>query len=339
LIYNWRHEIGSFAIDSSSSSPIKALETGNMTYYTSDCDHGGIIHLYFQSVTSEEPISIQLPDALDQRIRHFTSPPYLGREIQVFPSCYLGQIDPSLHPFRPLDPDSGRLPIMCAPQVRHQLGIAAKHPDDVFFVLHAFSVGIIDLALQQGHIFYADPLSFVWWDRPQYYLVEDALRRLFCAFMPAQGGFPLHSSAVVRHNRAALLVAPDGGGKSTAAELCPDGLVLCDDRNILRQHDSEILVHSTPWGRICSGPSSAQLGAVFLLEKADFFELSLLSKRELMAFLWQDNSFLWMQQPVSHRVRAYDDLAAMIHAVPTFRLKFPHDYIDWKAVDSAMGVK
>ncbi len=333
----WSHRIADVEFQTACETPIKALDAGRFTPFRSRPQSADVCH-HLHAVNPEELDAPPVSPALKSRLSACTSPEQLGRGIQVFVPYRKGAVAAALRPFLQCAPGTTDVPIARAARVRAQLERAAEHPADVFLIRHALSVEIMDLARHEAHVFFAEGAAESWWAHPDYSRVENGVRRLFCAFMPGRAAFPIHSSAVVRDGRAALFVAPDGGGKSTVARLAGDGAaILSDDRNILRRHPDGLRVHGTPWGRTCTGPASAPLGAVYLLQKAARFELAPIGKKDMISFLWQDNALIWAQLPVSHRVQALDCLSDMIRESPTYRLRFPKDRIDWDAVGSAMS--
>lgn len=87
-------------------------------------------------------------------------------------------------------------------------------------------------------------------------------------------GMLLHAVAVCLHNKAYLLVAPSGVGKTTHARLwlehIPGTYILNGDKPFLRCTGGEIRVYGSPWqGKEDLGiNASAPLAGIFLLERA-----------------------------------------------------------------------
>ena len=79
-------------------------------------------------------------------------------------------------------------------------------------------VTIRDFSRNQIDIYYAKELGGYMPDRKAYlpgYHVASNLRQIFSTFFPYFSAFLLHSSGVIRGDRAALFLAPDEGGKTT----------------------------------------------------------------------------------------------------------------------------
>ncbi|MBU0491735.1 MAG: hypothetical protein KKA73_10055 [Chloroflexi bacterium] len=163
------------------------------------------------------------------------------------------------------------------------------------------------------------------------------LQHMFVAFLPQFSAVMVHSSGVVRNQRAALFLAPDAGGKTTVLSLSTDGLLLSDDQIILREEAGDIVAHATPFGQMTSGPVQAPLGGLFVLEKAPHFELAPFKPAELVKMLWDEHLYYTSLLPQPLKLRAFDLFYEMCHRVPVYRMRFPKDYVDWDAIDAAMA--
>jgi hypothetical protein len=148
----------------------------------------------------------------------------------------------------------------------------------------------------------------------------------------------IHSSAAIRHGKAAFFLVKGRGGKTTVASQAPLATVLGDDQIILRKQNGKFLAYSTPWGRIIGDPISAMLGGFFLLEQAEKFELIPLKPRRMLEYLWNEHAHLTSVLPPKSRLRAFDLVDEAVHQVPLYRLLVPLNGIDWEAIDAAMGV-
>jgi hypothetical protein len=92
-------------------------------------------------------------------------------------------------------------------------------------------------------------------------LVANALTRLSAVL--------IHGAGAIISDKTAVFLAPDEGGKSTAINLSTEEEILSDDHIVLQGEIGNVMVHSTPFGFKTCGPREAELGAFFLLEKAD----------------------------------------------------------------------
>ena len=98
-----------------------------------------------------------------------------------------------------------------------------------------------------------------------------------CRLMADRNAAALHSAAAIVNGRALVFAGHSNAGKSTITTMLKSSTrfrhveILCDDRNIVRNHDGTWLTHGT-W---CHGTvkdvsaSSAPLAAILFLEKSD----------------------------------------------------------------------
>ena len=159
---------------------------------------------------------------------------------------------------------------------------------------------------------------------------------ILAPFLPLFGAFMLHSSSSVLNNKAALFLARDEGGKTTVMKSAKPRDVLSDDQNIIKKENGVFFVHSTPWSTFPNGPRKARLGGLFLLKKANEFSLSRINPVDMLAYLWAEHVGYTLFMPKKLRVAAFDLLQEACRSVPTYRMRFSKDYIDWDAVDRAM---
>lgn len=117
----------------------------------------------------------------------------------------------------------------------------------------------------------------------------------------------------------------------------PNQFVLNDDRVILRREASQIIAHSTPFGRIYNGPQQASLGSLFLLEKAARFEISPIHSSEIVKYLWDEHYIIWGILPKVLRTRAFELVCDACKQAATYRLRFSKEEVDWRAIEAAMS--
>jgi hypothetical protein len=162
------------------------------------------------------------------------------------------------------------------------------------------------------------------------------LRPMFASFLPCFSAIQVHGAGVIRNGRAALFMARDGGGKTTALSHVAEELVLNDDQIILRQENDGIVAHATPFGSMTAGPCQAPAGALFILYKAPQFELRPISSVDIVQPIWREN---WgYTDPLSKdlKVKAFDVLCDFCLKTPVYQMNFPKDSVDWDAIDAAM---
>jgi hypothetical protein len=220
-------------------------------------------------------------------------------------------------------------PLLKSPRVRSKLRKCLNHQEDISLEMHSESFSIFDFFHRKLMIYYLS-------SRKNSLESSTVGPGILAPFFPLFGGFMLHSSSSVLNNKAALFLAKDEGGKTTVMKNVAEGDVLSDDQNILKKETSAFFVHSTPWTTFPNGPRKARLGGLFLLEKAGEFSLSPINPVEMLAYLWAEHVGYTLFMPKKLRVTAFDLLQEACRSVPTYRMRFPKDYIDWDAVDRAM---
>jgi hypothetical protein len=162
------------------------------------------------------------------------------------------------------------------------------------------------------------------------------LRQIFSTFLPIFSAALIHSSGVMRNDLVSLFLAPSTGGKTTVIGLSNDGFVLSDDQVILRKKADKVIAYGTPFGRVTDGPNCADLGGLFLLEKAERFELISIKPADMLEYMWSAQLQYTYLLPMEIRTQAYQVLYDTCHQVPCYLMRFPKDQVDWDAIDKAM---
>jgi hypothetical protein len=223
-------------------------------------------------------------------------------------------------------------PLLRAPMVRARLRSALDRSEEVLATDRAGGLMVWTVGEDVMDFYYFLELA-----DPREERVARNYQHMFFAFLLDFFALPVHSSGLIRGDRAALFLAPDEGGKTTALQLAPDGHLLGDDQVIVKREGEGIIAHATPFGKLTSGPGQAPLGGLFVLEKANCFELTPFKPAELVKVLWDEHLSYTSILPRPLKLRAFDLLYDMCHRVPVYRLSFPQDHIDWAAVDTAMA--
>jgi hypothetical protein len=231
-------------------------------------------------------------------------------------------------------PPSPESPLLGSAEAREIISRALEgaDPERTALLLHLMTIEIRDFARRTATVLVA-PGYRALLDTPQ---AGQSLRMLFSLFLPSCGRFLLHCAGVRIGGAAVALLAPDSGGKSTAASLAPAGAVICDDRAMVSREGGRFVLHPTPWNLAGEGPGSA-LSAVVLLSKGTGFSLSPAGARDAAAFAWADNMHFFRDIPRGDREAAFDLVGSMCSSVPCLRMTFPPDRIDWDALAGAAG--
>jgi hypothetical protein len=237
-------------------------------------------------------------------------------------------------------PDQLDGPILRSPLVRARLQACLDRPEKTDIAIAQDQVDIRDFLCNTLEVFYTSERGG--YDEelqgyfPEYWVAAN-FRQMFSSFLPSFSAILIHSSGVIRDDKAALFLAPDSGGKTTVLNLSDGGILLNDDQVILRWEKSEIVAHGTPLGRMTSGPCGARVGALFVLDRGRRFRLTPLHPADLVQCLWTENQNYTFFLPQHLKKRAFDILHKACHQVPTYRMYFPKDHVDWDAIDAAMA--
>jgi hypothetical protein len=244
------------------------------------------------------------------------------------------------HPFMKPDPEdvpllaqfthhpenTWKTAILRAPAVRARLRAIQDRSAHIGLEMRPSSVTIFDFMQRELDIFYAADQGVI----DANCCIGSSLFAPLAAALPAA---LLHSASVIIDQRAMLFLAPDEGGKTTAAALAPrDAAILCDDQNLVRQSGERLIVYGTPWGRYFNSVQSAPLAGLFYLEQSPSFELIPLNPAQALQALWGDHRTIYLCQPHPVKACAFNFLARLCRSVPVYRLRFPKDYINWEAV-------
>lgn len=169
------------------------------------------------------------------------------------------------------------------------------------------------------------------------------IRRLTAVYFPLFGKVQIHCSGVVRHGpggapSAALFLARSGGGKTTTARLNQGGTLLSDDQVVVERAAGRFVAHATPFARLPVTAAQAPIAALILLEKAQTFSLRPCPPTDVALHLHNDHAAYTRWLPVALKKQVFDFFCDLAYTLPTYRMSFSKDFIDWDAVDAALGV-
>jgi len=115
--------------------------------------------------------------------------------------------------------------------------------------------------------------------------------------------------------------------------------VLSDDTIILRKEANGLIAHGTPWGQFSGVPQQARVGAFFVLEQAQRFQLTPLGYIDALEQLANAGLRPDPALPEHLRVQAFEFLHSVWREAATYLMRFPKDYVDWNAIDAAMATR
>lgn len=239
-------------------------------------------------------------------------------------------------------PDWFENSILRCPQVRRRLSSFAGRSEELELWVGENIVYMIDFSCNRIDIFYTEKHGDHVTERQSYmpedYVVSN-IRQIFSNFLLYFSAMLWHASGVVRGDRAALFLAPHGGGKTTVARQSNGNPILNDDHIILRKKGDVVVAHGTPLGSMTSGPCQAAVGALFMLEKASFFQLEPLPPSEFVRYLWSEHRNYTFFLPKPLKQRAFRMLCNLCYRTPGYLMRFPENYVDWDAIDAVMDKK
>jgi hypothetical protein len=221
-------------------------------------------------------------------------------------------------------------PLLAATQVKARLEQAREHADQLVVEMHQEAVTILDFSTHRADMFFNPDFGM----QLRQHGIGPAM---LAPFMPHFSAMLLHASAIVRNGKTALFLAPDEGGKTTAARLSPDGIILCDDQVLVRQTHQGFQASGTPWGLYRNSKLQAPLCGLFLLEKSRHFAIDPLKPTELRRYLWEEHKNQLAILPMPLQSKASEIAIAISNSAPTWKLSFSKDAIDWEAIDIALA--
>jgi len=206
--------------------------------------------------------------------------------------------------------------------------VLAHRNSDVLVVITDEVVEMLNFAERRARIYFTPQAS------PH---IQNLLYHIFSSFFVLEQATILHSSGLIREGRAALFLAPSGGGKSTVVDLAPeDTILLSEDMVMTRYVEGSFLAFGTPLGGKTDGPNKAEIKGFFKLRKGKQFKLTRLNPKEVLGEVWDDNYPLWSFLPVKYRLTLFSLYYDMFSNVPAFRMEFPRDFVDWDQIDKIL---
>lgn len=141
-------------------------------------------------------------------------------------------------------------------------------------------------------------------------------------------GGHIHSSAVLYRGKVYLFSADSGVGKSTLTQrickLCPDAVIINDDKPSFRIIDGKCIVYGTPFagGTDKQINAKAELGGIFFLERSENPEISEITSSEKITCLLQQTTRI-PEQTYSDKLLSM--LALIIENYPIYKFRVTDD--------------
>ncbi len=269
---------------------------------------------------------------IKKSFRFFRTPgrPRLRFVFHRIPAARAQRASRNFLPLQELAARSGTAsPLLASRRIRERLRRVRIDPSWTALELKKNAVTILDFGRLRADLFRSEPKEGV----REAFGFGPAMLGLF---LPAIDACLLHAAAIVRDGKAAVMLAADEGGKTTAVRLAPSGIILGDDQVIVMRDQGRFLVWGTPWGLHCTAGTHAPLAGLFLLKKARRFQLKSLSQRELAAAIKLETAGSLTILPRELRRKAGAIIDDLVASAPAWVLAFPKGHIDWREIDLAL---
>lgn len=160
----------------------------------------------------------------------------------------------------------------------------------------------------------------------------DILSRYLLHAIPKHKGIFFHCAGVHIAGQTLLFLAPSGTGKTTLARLAYEkGFHVLSDETVFVSWDTaEFVAHTTPLGRLSSGPLSGPIDGVFFPHQGKTFEAQPLSAPRAVIAAWND-SYYRMKGTSNADERRYivNRWFDLFSSVPCYEMQFTRDFDEW----------
>jgi hypothetical protein len=285
------------------------IESNNAKVWFPGVQQGGFAQFRVSNAIPDVCLQIQSVDRTS-----WTLAPLSQKEIKRLATCGIQGANSAL--FR-------------SPLVRAVLP-ASSSPEQISLILDPWTATIVNFTRRTLHLFYSHGMTS--------YYEKDKVRPLLVAFfLPAFDAAMIHCSSMIWRGRGAIFLARDGGGKTTLLRQATKEMTfLSDDQNIIRRIDGQIHVFGTPWGGISTNSAHAPLGGIFLLEKAERFEVVPVSPAQILYHLWDEHLNYRFNLPREDSTKLFNLFSDACFQIPTYLIRFPQDHVDWSLIDQVM---
>jgi hypothetical protein len=224
-------------------------------------------------------------------------------------------------------------PFLCSFQFWHEFERSSKDPNYLKIELAWNRILFFDFLLNRYIYFYSSQSRSMF----SGFEYQARVRNLVGLGLPGLQGMLVHGAGVSINNKGALFLAPDEGGKTSTVSLYDNDSILNDDQIVLRFRDNKTHIYSTPFGTISCGNKGSELKGIFLIQKANSFNLVRISPNEVIKFIWDEHFFTICFLPKEIKIKLFNSLANAIRTIPTFQLHLPKGQIDWREIESHLA--
>ncbi len=244
------HRIADISFYTRTDVFIPEIHNVRFSFFNDQIEMCDVYH-FFHGINDHDLVLSPLTSSERERIVRCNIQHNVNLSTTTFPLFIFPKDRQQLKFYNPNSPiDLLDVPLLRSILVRERLEQCSDHFDGIFLILHACTVEIRDYEKHRIDIFYLKAFE----NNLQLDWMRTSINRLFRTFHKDFNAFMVHSSGVIRREKAVLFLAPDGGGKTTVVSEMPFYTILGDDQIIIRRQNNEILVHSTPWNKIVKGP-------------------------------------------------------------------------------------
>ena len=225
-------------------------------------------------------------------------------------------------------------PILKSQEVRYHVQACLEQPEQLSILVSPYSLVICDFRRHMIKGFY--PLEFM--DTLFDFRMKTSLPLIYNCFLSSFSSVMFHCSGLILGNSVPLFLAPDDGGKTTVLKTYPESKrqFLCDDRIVVRKNEKGFVAYGTPWGLFFNGSLHGNVGGLFLLEKAQNFELLPIKPKDILKFIWEEHFKGFSFFPKDIKKQAFETISDICCTIPGYRMRFSKNYVNWDAISAAM---
>lgn len=199
--------------------------------------------------------------------------------------------------------------------------------------LRPYRIAVFDQDFKKGTVYDAVKASGRSRGRPPSNPMDYPLLEVLMVCLLSRGrGLMVHACGISADGRGYLFAGNSGQGKTTMAELWKrDGVVLNDDRVILRPGKDDFLMYGTPWHGADKGvsPQSVPVEKILFLQHGEFHKTTRLSEPEASSRLLSCSMLpIWDSDGLRFTL---DFCAESVRTIPSYRLEFAprRDIVDY----------
>lgn len=197
--------------------------------------------------------------------------------------------------------------------------------NDVLKVVHPHYEGLYSLQEEKGTVWVNGPNA-----------LAAFLRTLLPVILLERDGLALHSSCILKNNRAYIFTGPSGSGKSTVVKLTKNPVLYSDEVTLLRRsQNGNFKVHYAPFRSeyyTPYQPPTDNIAGVFFLRHGSRVFVEAVTKSSALPELMA-NVFLPISEVHPFAEKIFHLCCDFLGAVPAGKLHFKQDGTFWRSID------